>query len=149
VYKTILVPLDGSQRAEAILPHVKKLALRFGAQVIFVRIEEGVVNVGYDAVVDLTAIREGREQLKKNAKSYLSGLERDFNEMNIGTKKCVVLGPVVQSIIDVAEKENADLVAMASHGQKSLSRVFYGSVAAGVLNCIDRPLLIIRSRNIA
>jgi nucleotide-binding universal stress UspA family protein len=147
VYQTILVPLDGSKRAEAILPHVEKLALRFGAHVIFVRIEEDVVNVGYDALVDLSAIRGGRDQLKKAAESYLAGLEEGFHGKRIHTQQRVCFGPVVQSILDAAEREDADLVAMASHGQKSLSRVFYGSVAAGVLNGMQRPLLIIRSRD--
>ena len=101
------------------------------------------MNVGYDAVIDLSSIREGRDQLKKDAESYLAGLEAYFNGKNIRTKKHVFLGPVVQSIIDAAEKENADLVAMASQAQKSLSRIFYGSVAAGVLNCINRPMLTI------
>jgi nucleotide-binding universal stress UspA family protein len=147
VYKTILVPLDGSNRAEAILPHVEELALRFGAQVILVRIEENVVNVGYDAVIDLSAIRECRDQLKKDAESYLTGLEATFKGKNISTKKRVFIGPVVQSIVEVAEKEKADLVAMASHGHKSLSRVFHGSVAAGVSNGIQRPLLTIKTRS--
>ena len=144
MYKTILVPLDGSNRAEAILPHVKELALRFGAQVILVRIEENVVNVGYDAVVDLSAVWEGRDQLKKAAESYLTEVEADFNGNNISTKKRVFSGPVVQSILDAAERENADLVAMASFEQKSLTRIFYGSVVAGVSNCMDRPMLTIR-----
>ena len=148
MYKTILVPLDGSKRAEAILPHAEELALRFGAKVIFVRIEEDVVNVGYDAVIDLSAIRERHDQLNKDAESYLAGLEENFHGKRIHTKKRVFFGPVVQSILDAAEREDADLIAMASHGQKSLSRVFYGSVAAGVLNRIDRPLLIIRSRSV-
>ncbi|MBU4426139.1 MAG: universal stress protein, partial [Proteobacteria bacterium] len=39
-----------------------------------------------------------------------------------------------------------DLIAIASHGRSGLSRVFYGSVAAGILNRADRPLLLIRSR---
>ena len=56
-------------------------------------------------------------------------------------------GLVVKTIIDAAKRENADLVAMASHGRSGLSRAFYGSVAAGVLQGIDRPLLIIRSRH--
>jgi nucleotide-binding universal stress UspA family protein len=42
-------------------------------------------------------------------------------------------------------QEEADLIAMASHGRSGLSRVFYGSVAAGVLHRVDRPLLLIRS----
>jgi nucleotide-binding universal stress UspA family protein len=58
----------------------------------------------------------------------------------------VANGPAVERIIQTAEKENADIIAMASHGGGGLSRVFYGSVAAGVLNRVDRPLLVIRSR---
>ena len=52
----------------------------------------------------------------------------------------------MKAIIDVAKRENADLVTMASHGRSGFYREFYGSVAAGVLQRIDRPLLIIRSR---
>jgi len=55
-------------------------------------------------------------------------------------------GPVTKAIIDTAEKENVGLVAMASHGHGALLRAFYGGVAAGVLQRIDRPLLLIRSR---
>ena len=58
----------------------------------------------------------------------------------------VAYGPAVERIIHIAEKENADLIAMTSHGGGGLTRVFYGSVAAGVLNRVDRPLLVIRSR---
>jgi nucleotide-binding universal stress UspA family protein len=41
-----------------------------------------------------------------------------------------------------------DLVAMSSHGSSGMERAFYGSVAVGVLNKIDRPLLIVRSRRL-
>lgn len=57
----------------------------------------------------------------------------------------IQLGVVVQLILEVAEKEKADLIAMASHGRTGLSRVFYGSVAAGILNQADRPVLLIRA----
>jgi nucleotide-binding universal stress UspA family protein len=148
MYKTILVPLDGSKRAEAILPHVEELALRFGAKVIFLRIEEDVMMLGYDEVVDLLAYQQNRDRRKKDAESYLAGLEGVLKEKNISAKRIVSFGSVVQSILDTAEREGADLIAMASHGRSSLSRVFYGSVAAGVLHRVDRPLLIIRSRGV-
>jgi nucleotide-binding universal stress UspA family protein len=67
-------------------------------------------------------------------------------EANHVTKTVVANGPAVEIIIRVAEKENADIIAMASHGGGGLTRVFYGSVAAGVLNRVNRPLLIVRSR---
>jgi len=148
MYKTILVPLDGSKRAEAILPHVEELALRFGAKVIFLRIEEDVMMLGYDEVVDLSAYQQNRDRRKNDAGSYLAGLEGVLKEKNISAKRIVSFGSVVQSILDTAEREGADLIAMASHGRSSLSRVFYGSVAAGVLHRVDRPLLIIRSRGV-
>ena len=148
MYKTILVPLDGSKRAEAILPHVEELALRFGAKVIFLRIEEDVMMLGYDEVVDLSAYQQNRDRRKNDAGSFLAGLECVFKEKNISAIRIVSFGSVVQSILDTAEREGADLIAMASHGRSSLSRVFYGSVAAGVLHRVDRPLLIIRSRGV-
>ena len=148
MYKTILVPLDGSKRAEAILPHVEELALRFGAKVIFLRIEEDVMMLGYDEVVDLSAYQQNRDRRKNDAGSYLAGLEGVLKEKNISAKRIVSFGSVVQSILDTAEREGADLIAMASHGRSSLSRVFYGSVAAGVWHRVDRPLLIIRSRGV-
>jgi len=149
MYETILVPLDGSKRAEAILPHVEELARRYGAKVIFLRIVEDVMMLGYDEVVDISVYQQDSDRLKKEAKSYLAGLEGVFKEKKIDAKKIVSsYGSVVQSIIDTAEREGADLIAIASHGRGSLSRVFYGSVAAGVLHRIDRPLLIIRSRGV-
>jgi nucleotide-binding universal stress UspA family protein len=46
----------------------------------------------------------------------------------------------------VAARQGADLIAMTSHGRGGLPRVFYGSVAASVLQRVDRPLLLVRSR---
>ena len=60
-------------------------------------------------------------------------------------KSFVEQGPVVGTILNVAEREQVDLIAMASHGRTGLARVFYGSVAAGILQQVDRPLLLIRS----
>jgi nucleotide-binding universal stress UspA family protein len=53
---------------------------------------------------------------------------------------------VVEKIISMAAQEGVDLIAPAGHGRGGLSRVFYGSVAAGLLHRVDRPLLVIRSR---
>jgi nucleotide-binding universal stress UspA family protein len=47
--------------------------------------------------------------------------------------------------LDVAAREEVNLIAMTSHGRTGLARVFYGSVAAGVLHQADRPLLLVRA----
>jgi nucleotide-binding universal stress UspA family protein len=48
--------------------------------------------------------------------------------------------------LELADQHNIDLIAMASHGRTGLARVFYGSVAAGILNRAERPLLVIRAQ---
>lgn len=65
--------------------------------------------------------------------------EGELRGQGIEAKSVVESGPVVSVILDVAEREKADLVAMASHGRTGLSR-FYGSVAAGAFSTkrIDR-----------
>ena len=85
-------------------------------------------------------------RLKQQAELYLKGLQGEFREEGIEARIRVAQGPVVQVILEAAAREGADLVVICSHGRSGLNRVFYGSVAAGLLNHIDRPLLVIRSR---
>jgi len=86
-----------------------------------------------------------RDALVNEVETYLAGIGGEFREMGISTKSLVEEGSIVGTIINVAEKNDVDIIAMASHGRTGLSHVFYGSVAAGVLHRIDRPLLIIRA----
>ncbi|MEJ2012567.1 MAG: universal stress protein [Anaerolineales bacterium] len=99
MFEKILVPLDGSARAEAILPTVESLAL-------------------------------------------------EFREKGVETETVLAQGSVVETIIQTAVEHDVELIAMASHGRTGLQRVFYGSVAAGVLQSVDRPLLLVRSRRL-
>ena len=146
MYKTILLPLDGSKRSEAILPHVEELAHCLDAKVVLLQVVEHlpVVTPQSAELVDLNL--EGLRQLMNEADAYLAGLHGEFREKNIKVMRFVEHGPVVETILNVATREDADLIAMASHGRSGLSRAFYGSVAAGILQRVDRPLLLIRSR---
>ena len=143
MYKTILAPLDGSKRAEAILSHLEKLAQSNSSRVIFMQVVEPVlIAAGADFAIQT---KEEYEVLEKQAEEYLAGLKGEFREIGIDARAFVTHGPVVEAIISAAERENAELIMIASHGRTGLSRVFYGSVAAGVLHRVDRPLLLIRS----
>ena len=147
MYKNILVPLDGSKRAEAILSHVEELAQRYHAKVVLLRVVSVAPLVGR-AEGAIVALQQEELQLRtQEAESYLAALQGEFREKGIEAATRIVQGPVVEEILLAAEREGADLIAMASHGRTGLSRVFYGSVAAGVLHRIDRPLLLIRSRS--
>ena len=145
MYKKILVPLDGSKRAERILPHVEKLAHDNGAMVIFLAICSAPRVFGFDDL-QYAHFQKEIETTMEETGQYLKGLQGEFQAKGIETHRRVVMGPVVNEILDTAQRDNVDLVAMCSHGRGGLSRLFYGSVASGVLNRIDRALLIIRTR---
>ncbi len=145
MYEKILVPLDGSKRAEMIRPHVRELASRFQATVILIR----VIEINRSRFVDEEFSgfwKKEYDTLLKEPKAYLDGVAAKLRDKGITCKTLVTTGPVVESIIEAANKEDADLIAMTSHGYGGLTRIFYGSVAAGILNRVDRPLFIARSR---
>jgi nucleotide-binding universal stress UspA family protein len=155
MYQTLLVPLDGSPRAESILPYVEKLAIRFKSTVIFLQVVEPplqFVNPSfYETTIQTDVIHEHLEEFKRKKEeisAYLAGIQEGFEKKGINTSIIVEQGGAVETILSVAQRENADLLAIASHGRSGLSRVFYGSVAAGIMQKIDRPMLIIRTRNI-
>lgn len=144
MYRKILVPLDGSRRAEAILPHVVELATRYNALVLLVRIVEPT-----PVVMENTRAFEPElvGELVMGAESYLLGVQTALREKGIQAEIQVTFGGVVANILEIAKSENVDLIAMASHGRSGLARVFYGSVTAGVLHGVDRPLLLVRATN--
>src|SRR5688572_24782311 len=146
MYRRILVPLDASPRAEAILPYVEDLAHRFGSSVIFLQVLEPVYIslLNPDPQID-DMVKDLEEKQELEAATYLNGRCGEFRERKIEARTRTARGPVVATIVEIAAHENADLIAMASHGRTGLSRVFYGSVAAGILHRVDRPLLLIRA----
>lgn len=146
MYKTIVVPLDGSKRAEAILPHVVELAQRYKARVVFVRVLEPIPYITRPEGAPDILWEDCITEWQTEALAYMDARVREFNKQGIQAKAEIIQGPVVKIITDMAERESADLIAMASHGRTGLSQAFYGSVTAGVLQRVDRPLLVIRSR---
>ncbi len=145
MYKCILVPLDGSRKAEAILPHVEELALNFKAKLVFLQMVEMPPMMMGSETPYLEGFQAEMEEMAKQAELYLETIKGEFREKGIKAKIRVLHGPAVEGIINSAESESADLIAMASHGRTGLVKVFYGSVTAGVMHKTDRPLLLVRS----
>jgi len=149
MYKVILVPLDGSKSAESILPQVKSMASLYNAAVVLLKVEEPSILLGHDEVIDLAKYQEERRNLRKEAETYLSGIQEKLRTEDIQTRIIIESGVVVETILEAADREGADLVAMASLGWSILSRDIYGSTAVNVMQRIDRPLLVTRSRRAA
>ncbi|HXV44597.1 MAG TPA: universal stress protein, partial [Anaerolineae bacterium] len=130
MYKTILVPLDGSKRAEAIMPYVESLAACFGARVILLQVvEPHSYIVGPDHMYPLLD-QYVLEERTQEAEIYLASQQSKLQQKDISSQVCIAYGPTVAGITKAAEREGAELIAMASHGRTGLARAFYGSVAA-------------------
>lgn len=146
MYEVILVPLDGSPRAEAILPYVEEMALARHSKVIFLQVVEPstLMVTPYDMVPYYDT--ELAERVVAEANEYVAAKQGEFRAEGIAAEALVMQGAVVRAILDVADEKDAGLIAMASHGRTGMGRVFYGSVAAGVLHSAERPLLLVRAQ---
>ncbi len=142
MYKRILVPLDGSAFAEAILPHVRELALCTGAEIVLLRV---AVRWMYDyaAPVPLSAGVLPEESDQESA-AYLERVAGELREMGVRVTTEVCAGPVAETILEYAEGIHADLIAMSTHGRSGLARWFIGSVADKVVRAAKLPVLLAR-----
>ena len=145
MYQTILVPMDGSKRAEAILPHVESIAKSNAAKVFFLKVEEEPIMLERDEVIDIEKYHEVFDKQNALSQAYLDDLQVRFREKRIQAITKLAFGSVVKAVLNTAAETGTDLIAMATHGLSGLARVSYGSVAAGVLQAADIPILLIRS----
>ncbi len=131
-FRRILVPLDGSDRAAAVLPLVVDLARRHEAEVVLLHV--------LPAGPPMAAIASGVESVE-----LLRGHQRQLAEQGVTARMREALGSPAGEILDVAEREQADLIAMATHGRTGSSRFFLGSVAETVLRHARKPLLVVHT----
>lgn len=146
MYHRILVPLDRSPRSERILPYVTDLAAHYRAEILLLHVVQpvSVTPLMTDFVPEPPIVRQAFTD-EEEARDYLEMLQRRLTERELRARFFIERGDVVSGILRVARGAEADLVALASHGRSGLQRVFYGSVAAGLIAQIDRPLLLIRA----
>ena len=148
---TILVPLDGSKLAEAVLPHVENLAVRMHAEVFFMQsldIPIRVVAAQSDALPGnvLTTTEVHLEQARKSAEEYLSGLAAAWQAKDIDASWEIVEGKASTRIIDAARTHKAAIIAMSTHGRSGLGQLVFGSVANEVLRESGIPVLLVRPK---
>ena len=144
MYNRILVPLDGSPLAEQALPHAIAQAVRFGAEMILLRAVEPFVHFTGMSLGDLDRIRE---RTSSWAQQYLEQVASGIRERGIPVHVRVIHGPVPVSIIEFADRAQADLVVMARRGRSGVSRWLIGSVADRVVRGATAPILLVPTRS--
>ena len=147
VLKEALVPLDGSNESEAVIPYIEELAFKLQAKVVLLQVLALAYHV-YTAEVVVTQIpysEEEMEPLKAKAKDYLEKMGSLLKAKGIITRVEVRVGDAAEEIINLADEINVDVVAMSTHGRSGLSRWAFGSVAGKVLYGGNTPILLVRT----
>ena len=143
--RKILVTLDGSDRANAILPIARDLAIAFGATIDLIRVVAPYVRG--DVVATLAADRPdpfGVDAETVHAKKALddAGKELEKSGIKVTHTVRVDLSPT-RCLLDHVKETEPDCLAIATQG-RGVSRIFLGSVADKLIRSAGRPILVLR-----
>jgi nucleotide-binding universal stress UspA family protein len=148
MFENILIPLDGSELASSILPLVEELAWTHKSSVVMLAVVRPPHTTEYTRSEDLMALnQQSLEVLRRDAEAYLAARKGEWRPEGIPVKtKVIASSSVASTILDYAEANGIDMIAMSTHGRSGLGRWVYGSVADKVLQHAICPVLLIRSR---
>jgi nucleotide-binding universal stress UspA family protein len=139
MYDSILVPLDGSELAESALPYAEDLAARLGSNIVLIYACEPS---------DEKHHRMHELYLQKMVEATRRGLKKHLAEdakEGPQVTSALVTGDPGEQIVDYADKENAGIIVMATHGRSGIRRWVLGSTAAKVARATKKPLVLIRA----
>ncbi len=144
MYERILVPLDGSQFAEAALKDVRTVVEgRKVDKVFLVRVVEPLI-IDVKDYLGAERMREAEDRLEASAKSYLEGVAAGLRKEGIPVEtRLVVDGEPAEKILDTAGEEKVELIVMSTHGRTGFKRWVFGSVANRVLVHSSVPVLMV------
>jgi nucleotide-binding universal stress UspA family protein len=145
MYQTILLPLNGSKGAEAILPQVENLARQHNAKVIFLKVVKSQPLYGPPKPGQREFDSGEERPHPKKVRRYLDVKRGFFRAKGLKAEMRAEEGPIVATIMKVADREQADLIVMTGHDRTGWSRLFHSRVAADVLAQADRPVLLIQA----
>ena len=144
--KSIIVPLDGSELAESVLPTAAAIAKASDFEVVLCRVYELPATAYYGAEDYLPNYDALKAQVKDEAQSYLDQKLEALKAMGLAKASSVLLeGSGADEIIHYAQTHPDSLVAMCTHGRSGVKRWVLGSVTEKVVRHSGDPVLVVRS----
>lgn len=150
IYQRILVPLDGSELAEQVLPYIRVMALALGSRIELLRAIEPLPPAGLTDPARESYRQETLARLGQEAGDYLKGVAIPLTKDGFTVTTAVLNGTPLSTpathILKQGEEDSNALVAMCSHGRSGIKRWVLGSVADEVVHSSVCPVLVIRAR---
>ena len=141
----IIVPLDGSEFAESVLPYAASLSQKLDMGVTLVQVlstdEFTYYSSGYGINEFLPRIKE---EIRSEAREYLTGAASRFFPEGLDVSVETVYGSPASRITQMARAADHNMVALTTHGRLGVSRLLLGSVAESVIRESGDPVLIVR-----
>jgi nucleotide-binding universal stress UspA family protein len=146
MYNKILVPLDGSELAECVLPHVEAFIKGFNASdVILVRVVETEKSYAGNYAISADLLDKRESERKSTATDYLNKIVNRLKDEGAAIHAEVLEGRVTESLAKYALDNDIDLILIATHGRSGMTRWVRGSVADKILRSANVPVLMVRA----
>lgn len=148
MFKRILVPLDGSMRAERALKVAARIARAAEGSIVLLQVvtapnDYATSLYGPYLVQPVIPTEEVVERREARAKAYIESVSQSETLAGVNVETRIVVGAAVQAIDDVAREEDADLIVLCSHGDTGFKRWVLGSVAQGLTRTCHVPVLVL------
>ena len=144
MFQRILVPLDGSHRAERAIPIAARLARTSGGSVVLVRVVSTPAEFWPSLVSEPNMAQTIVDTDLADTKKYLAGITTASELDGVPTETVVLFGPPASTILSVAHSSHADLIVLCSHGYTGMTRWVLGSVAEKVIRHASIPVFVLR-----
>lgn len=149
MYKHILVATDGSDLANKGVTQAIELARELNAKITFVSVSEQFPNYGVIMAAEWatspTMLKDYEERIKAETLAILEKARILAEESNVTAQVIHIenYSPAA-GILEAAKSENCDLIVIASHGRRGVTKLLLGSQAAEVLSLSKIPVLIVK-----
>lgn len=144
MFQHILVPLDGSSRAERALPVAARLAQAPDGTVVLLRVVDLPTEFVPYPGLDPRTLQAIIDADLAEARDYLDSITHLSSLSNVHTETRVIVGQPGDCILSVMDKHHIDLIVMCSHGYTGFKRWALGSVAEKVVHHAHAPVLLLR-----
>ncbi|WP_425449125.1 universal stress protein [Dethiothermospora halolimnae] len=136
----ILLPVDGSDMCTKSYKYAKDFAMKYDAEILIVNVQ----SLPYQWAYAHSDLEYDRKKYNELGNDIVNKAKLLFDESKVRTMTKVEFGDPASTIIDVAKKENCDIIIMCTHGMGAVKRFTIGSVTNKVVHHADIPVLVVR-----
>lgn len=142
--KTILCPTDFSEGSEAAISRASDMARQFGAAIYLLHALAVPTVLPTDPASSLS-MPQAQEMLRDQVEQDLRDNAGRLQTAGIPTRTIIAFGDAATAIVEAAEREQVDLIVIATYGKTGWRRLAFGSVTEKVVRLASCPVLTIRS----